>query len=41
MIQVPYAEPTWLTPEFKSPYYSESHKVLQKGVPACMNMVKC
>ncbi|ORY33723.1 acyl-CoA dehydrogenase/oxidase [Naematelia encephala] len=28
--RVPYAEPTWLTPEFKSPYYNESHRALQK-----------
>ncbi|WVO12763.1 hypothetical protein L204_100371 [Cryptococcus depauperatus] len=29
---VPYAEPTWLTPQFKSPYYKESHRALQKVV---------
>jgi alkylation response protein AidB-like acyl-CoA dehydrogenase len=28
---VPYAEPLWLTPAFKSPYYSESHRKLQKA----------
>jgi alkylation response protein AidB-like acyl-CoA dehydrogenase len=28
--QVPYAEPLWLTPAFKSPYYNESHRKLQK-----------
>jgi hypothetical protein len=28
---VPYGEPTWLTPEFKSPYYKDSHRALQKG----------
>ena len=28
---VPYAEPLWLTPAFKSPYYSESHRNLQKA----------
>ncbi|WWC85396.1 uncharacterized protein L201_000259 [Kwoniella dendrophila CBS 6074] len=28
--RVPYGEPTWLTPEFKSPYYKESHRALQK-----------
>eukprot|EP01111_Echinosteliopsis_oligospora_P011844 TRINITY_DN3997_c0_g1_i1.p1 TRINITY_DN3997_c0_g1~~TRINITY_DN3997_c0_g1_i1.p1 ORF type:complete len:541 (-),score=120.30 TRINITY_DN3997_c0_g1_i1:50-1585(-) len=27
---VPYAEPTWLKPEFSSPYYKESHKRLQR-----------
>ncbi|KAG9017988.1 hypothetical protein FRB90_012713 [Tulasnella sp. 427] len=29
---VPYAEPTWLTPGFSSPYYKESHKALQKAI---------
>jgi alkylation response protein AidB-like acyl-CoA dehydrogenase len=29
---VPYGEPTWLTPQFKSPYYNESHRRLQKAV---------
>jgi hypothetical protein len=29
---VPYAEPLWLTPVFKSPYYNESHRKLQKAV---------
>jgi alkylation response protein AidB-like acyl-CoA dehydrogenase len=28
--QVPYAEPLWLTPAFKSPYYTESHRNLQR-----------
>src|ERR1700722_8601187 len=28
---VPYAEPLWLRPEFRSPYYSESHRKLQKA----------
>lgn len=28
---VPYAEPLWLTPVFKSPYYNESHRKLQKA----------
>ena len=28
---VPYAEPLWLAPVFKSPYYSESHRKLQKA----------
>lgn len=28
---VPYAEPLWLTPAFKSPYYTESHRKLQKA----------
>ncbi|KIO34369.1 hypothetical protein M407DRAFT_218567 [Tulasnella calospora MUT 4182] len=30
--KVPYAEPTWLTPGFSSPYYKESHKALQKAM---------
>lgn len=30
--QVPYGEPTWLTPEFKSPYFKESHRALQKAM---------
>ncbi len=29
---VPYAEPLWLRPEFKSPYYNESHRQLQKAM---------
>jgi alkylation response protein AidB-like acyl-CoA dehydrogenase len=29
---VPYAEPLWLKPEFKSPYYNESHKRLQRAM---------
>lgn len=28
--QVPYGEPSWLTPEFKSPYFGESHRTLQR-----------
>ncbi|KXJ91120.1 acyl-CoA dehydrogenase-like protein [Microdochium bolleyi] len=28
---VPYAEPLWLTPVFKSPYYNDSHRRLQKA----------
>lgn len=28
---VPYAEPLWLTPQFKTPYYKESHRRLQKA----------
>lgn len=27
---VPYGEPTWLTPHFKSPYFKESHRRLQR-----------
>ncbi|KAI1845124.1 hypothetical protein JX265_002791 [Neoarthrinium moseri] len=29
---VPYAEPLWLSPVFKSPYYNESHRRLQKAM---------
>ena len=30
--EVPYAEPLWLRPEFKSPYYDDSHHRLQKAM---------
>ncbi|KAH7325862.1 putative acyl-CoA dehydrogenase [Stachybotrys elegans] len=30
--KVPYAEPLWLTPQFKSPYYKDSHRRLQKAL---------
>lgn len=30
--RVPYAEPIWLTPVFKSPYYKETHRKLQRAV---------
>lgn len=29
---VPYSEPAWLTPGFKSPYYNDSHRAFQKAV---------
>ena len=29
---VPYAEPMWLTPQFKTPYYKESHRRLQRAM---------
>ncbi|KAK4188019.1 acyl-CoA dehydrogenase/oxidase [Podospora australis] len=29
---VPYAEPLWLTPQFKSPYFKDSHRRLQKAM---------
>lgn len=29
---VPYGEPTWLTPQFKSPYFNDSHRRLQKAM---------
>ncbi|KAJ9156540.1 Acyl-CoA dehydrogenase [Pleurostoma richardsiae] len=30
--RVPYAEPLWLTPPFRSPYYSDSHRRLQRAI---------
>lgn len=30
--KVPYAEPTWLSDGFKSPYYSDNHRAFQKAV---------
>lgn len=30
--RVPYAEPMWLTPSFKTPYYKDSHRALQKAM---------
>lgn len=29
---VPYAEPLWLTPQFKSPYFKDSHRRLQRAM---------
>lgn len=29
---VPYAEPLWLRPQFKSPYFKESHRRLQRAM---------
>lgn len=29
---VPYAEPLWLTPQFTSPYYKDSHRRLRRAV---------
>ncbi|KAB8532554.1 hypothetical protein FH972_025499 [Carpinus fangiana] len=29
---VPYAEPAWLTPQFKSPYYNETHRSLRAAL---------
>ncbi|KAJ7179593.1 acyl-CoA dehydrogenase/oxidase [Mycena filopes] len=31
-IQVPYAEPTWLSSGFHSPYYTDGHRKFQKAV---------
>ena len=30
--KVPYAEPTWLSAGYHSPYYSENHRTFQKAV---------
>lgn len=29
---VPYAEPLWLRPQFKSPYFKDSHRRLQRAI---------
>lgn len=29
---VPYAEPLWLRPQFKNPYYNDSHRRLQRAM---------
>jgi alkylation response protein AidB-like acyl-CoA dehydrogenase len=29
---VPYAEPLWLRPQFKSPYFNDSHRALRKEI---------
>ena len=29
--RIMYGEPTWLAADFKSPYYKQSHRDLQKG----------
>lgn len=29
---VPYAEPSWLVPSYKSPYFKDSHRRLQKAM---------
>jgi hypothetical protein len=36
---VPYAEPSWLTPGFSSPYYHESHRRFQKAMRKLVNEV--
>ncbi|EKD01607.1 acyl-CoA dehydrogenase, long-chain specific precursor [Trichosporon asahii var. asahii CBS 8904] len=30
--RVPYAEPAWLVPQFSSPYYKDSHRLLRKNL---------
>ncbi|KAF9532531.1 acyl-CoA dehydrogenase [Crepidotus variabilis] len=37
--RVPYAEPSWLTPGYFSPYYSESHRKFQKAIRKFMEEV--
>ncbi|KAI0281512.1 acyl-CoA dehydrogenase, partial [Russula brevipes] len=37
--QVPYAEPSWLTPGFSSPYHKESHRRFQKAMRKFVNEV--
>jgi hypothetical protein len=37
--QVPYAEPSWLTPGFSSPYYNESHQRFQRVMRKLVNEV--
>ncbi|KAG8871386.1 hypothetical protein FRB97_008761 [Tulasnella sp. 331] len=39
--QVPYAEPTWLSQGFHSPYFKESHKKLQKEMRKFVDEVIC
>lgn len=34
---VPYAEPSWLVPHFKNPYYTESHRRLQREMRALVD----
>jgi hypothetical protein len=36
---IPYAEPSWLTPGFSSPYYHESHRRFQKAMRKFVNEV--
>lgn len=36
---VPYAEPIWLTPQFKSPYFKESHRRLQRSLRVWVDLV--
>ncbi len=37
--QVPYAEPSWLSPGFSSPYYNETHRRFQKAMRRLVNEV--
>ena len=36
---VPYGEPTWLSPQFKNPYYKESHRRLQRALRVWVDTV--
>ncbi|KAJ5054055.1 uncharacterized protein L3040_000339 [Drepanopeziza brunnea f. sp. 'multigermtubi'] len=36
---VPYGEPTWLTSQFKSPYFKESHRKLQRALRVWVDTV--
>ncbi|KAK4936242.1 hypothetical protein LTR10_022829 [Elasticomyces elasticus] len=36
---VPYGEPTWLTPQFRSPYYKQSHRRLQRAMRVWVDTV--
>jgi hypothetical protein len=35
--QVPYAEPSWLTPGFSSPYHNEGHRRFQRAMRELVN----
>ncbi|RDB25723.1 Acyl-CoA dehydrogenase family member 9, mitochondrial [Hypsizygus marmoreus] len=37
--EVPYSEPTWLTPGYHSPYFSENHRAFQKEIRKFMDTV--
>jgi len=36
--QVPYGEPLWLSPQYKSPYYTETHRTLRREVRKFVDM---
>lgn len=37
--QVPYAEPSWLTPGFSSPYHKEGHRRFQRAMRELVNEI--
>jgi hypothetical protein len=37
--RVPYAEPSWLSPGFSSPFYNEGHRRFQKAMRKLVNEV--